>query len=268
MNIDKPLDEMVSAARKSRNSNRAPRRGAAAAGGVAAPRVPAGPGAGARARYSGAAPAQNAAPAAGLLGVVGDKIIVSNLPDDVKEADVTVSPAPAPPPAPRTASQSAARTVAHSVWHCRDYSLELSVRFETFHSPTTLVESRLESRRSNSSRLLMLRKLTSSTTAELSTRVGCFLFLFDSVILAYQLPHDVVQRGRVIRQYGGGGIESHRSNSFSDSFSSHRRRNETGVGRLGTRYVGSSVLAGRARWGGSNVGRVGTMRGGWILDAW
>lgn len=102
MNIDKPLDDLVQANRKSRST-----RGGLARRG-SAPRAPAAPraavvqdnsagAAAARARYGGRAsgPRTGGAPVAALPAqgaVVGDKIVISNLPDDVTEVQINVRP--------------------------------------------------------------------------------------------------------------------------------------------------------------------------------
>lgn len=102
MNIDKPLDELVAANRKVRQPRvqkpRAPQNnnntnnGANQGGRAAQQQNGAG---GARARYAGNAPMNNgqqlpAARAAAGAPLPGDKIIVSNLPDDVSETMIKV----------------------------------------------------------------------------------------------------------------------------------------------------------------------------------
>ncbi|GMK57321.1 hypothetical protein CspeluHIS016_0401550 [Cutaneotrichosporon spelunceum] len=95
MDIDKPLDEMISAKPRGRRGG----RGRGASSSTAAPSREAAPrgAAGARARYSGSAPrnvsqTQRAAAAApaGAKPVTADatKIIISNLPTDVTEPQV------------------------------------------------------------------------------------------------------------------------------------------------------------------------------------
>lgn len=94
MNIDKSLDEIVA------NKKRAPRPNAArnnsrndnAGGGRRAPAQP---------QAAGRAPQQqqqqprkntnNNAAIPGLAGIVGDKVVISNLPTDVTEAQIKVS---------------------------------------------------------------------------------------------------------------------------------------------------------------------------------
>lgn len=92
MNIDKSLDEIVTAAKKSRGP-RVPRGGAS--GGVG-PRRGGGQQPQANRRVANVqsgkvptGPKQFSIP--GLEGVVGDKIVISNLPDDVTEVQIKVS---------------------------------------------------------------------------------------------------------------------------------------------------------------------------------
>ncbi|GAA5840705.1 hypothetical protein JCM11251_004186 [Rhodosporidiobolus azoricus] len=77
MNIDRPLDEVIQEKRKSRPARRP--RGPRNAGNGAA--------AGGAAGASAAAPAA-AAPAQAKTVHVGDKVIVSNLPEDVNEQQI------------------------------------------------------------------------------------------------------------------------------------------------------------------------------------
>ncbi|KAI5479987.1 hypothetical protein MNV49_002277 [Pseudohyphozyma bogoriensis] len=80
MNLDKPLDELIATKKKANRGRRAPRGGAA--GAATGGRIPSGPQAGRK------APAATPAAAASSQIPVGDKIVVSNLPDDVTEAQV------------------------------------------------------------------------------------------------------------------------------------------------------------------------------------
>lgn len=97
MNIDKPLDEIIATTKRSRAPRSAtgprgggvgPRRGGGPVGGV--PRSPTGPAnGGARRGPAGVVPAGGQT-IPGLENVVGDKIVISNLPEDVTEPQIKV----------------------------------------------------------------------------------------------------------------------------------------------------------------------------------